>query len=178
MMTTNLFVIANVKQLRTGGSFRILLPFFWTSLGVGVLNSAIFNSFHNRVEFVGMLIVISQSLVKSMQNVKFSLLCQNAGAMLNTTSQLLTVGRTGPKAVGSEYGPDPDMWKCTFALPYIYFTPKGSHSLPFLQKCRFLNCTVWISVPVVPWWTTKLSVRTKKKNCHVLLNCGTPHLPI
>ena len=51
MMTTNLFVIANVQQLRTGGSFRILLPFFRTSWGVGVLNSAIFNSFHNRVEF-------------------------------------------------------------------------------------------------------------------------------
>ena len=50
MMTTNLFVIANVKQLRTGGSFRILLPFFRTSWGVGVLNSGIFNSFHNRVE--------------------------------------------------------------------------------------------------------------------------------
>jgi len=50
-MTTNLFVIANVKQLRTDGSFRILLPFFQTSWGVGVLNSAIFNSFHNRVEF-------------------------------------------------------------------------------------------------------------------------------
>jgi len=27
MMTTNLFVIANVKQLRTDGSFRILLLF-------------------------------------------------------------------------------------------------------------------------------------------------------
>jgi len=51
MMTTNLFVITNVKQLRTDGSFRILLPFFPTSWGVGVLNSAIFNSFHNRVEF-------------------------------------------------------------------------------------------------------------------------------
>jgi len=51
MMTTNLFVIANVKQLRTDGSFRILLPFFRTSWGVGVLNSANFNSFHNRVEF-------------------------------------------------------------------------------------------------------------------------------
>jgi len=51
MMTTNLFVIANVKQLRTGGSFRILLPFFRTSWCVGVLNSAIFNSFLNRVEF-------------------------------------------------------------------------------------------------------------------------------
>ena len=51
MTTTNLFVIANVKQLRTGGSFRILLPFFRTSWGVGFLNSAIFNSFHNRVEF-------------------------------------------------------------------------------------------------------------------------------
>ena len=51
MMTTNLFVIANVKQLRTGGSFRSLLPFFQTSWGVGFLNSAIFNSFHNRVEF-------------------------------------------------------------------------------------------------------------------------------
>ena len=33
------------------GSFRILPPFFRTSCGVGVLNSAIFNSFHNRVEF-------------------------------------------------------------------------------------------------------------------------------
>ena len=45
MMTTNLFVIDNVKQLRTGGSFRILLPFFRTSWGVGVLNSTILNSF-------------------------------------------------------------------------------------------------------------------------------------
>jgi len=51
MMTTKLFVIANVKQLRTGGSFRILLPFFRTFWGVGVLNSASLNSFHNRVEF-------------------------------------------------------------------------------------------------------------------------------
>ena len=51
MMATNLFVIGNVKQLRTGGSFRILLPFFRTSWGVGVLNSALFNSSHNRVEF-------------------------------------------------------------------------------------------------------------------------------
>jgi len=49
MMTNNLFVIANVKQLRTGGSFRILLPFFRTSWGVGILNSAIFNIFHNRL---------------------------------------------------------------------------------------------------------------------------------
>jgi len=55
-MTTNLFVIANVKQLRTGGSFRILLPFFRTSWGVGVLNSAISNSFHNRVEFCTILV--------------------------------------------------------------------------------------------------------------------------
>ena len=51
MMTTNLFVIANVKQLRTDGSFRILLPFFRISWCAGVLNSAIFNSFQNWVEF-------------------------------------------------------------------------------------------------------------------------------
>ena len=51
MMTTNLFVIGNVKQLRTDCSFRILLSFFRTSWSVGVLNSAIFISFHNRVEF-------------------------------------------------------------------------------------------------------------------------------
>jgi len=51
MMATNLFVIAIVKQLRTGGSFRILLPLFRTSWGVGVLNSAILNIFHSRVEF-------------------------------------------------------------------------------------------------------------------------------
>ena len=48
-MKTNLFVIANVKQLRTDGSFRILLPYFRTSWGVGIINSAIFNSFHNRL---------------------------------------------------------------------------------------------------------------------------------
>ena len=42
MMTTKLFVIVNVKQLRTGGSFRISLPFFRTSWVAGVLNSAIF----------------------------------------------------------------------------------------------------------------------------------------
>ena len=51
MMTTNLFVIANVKQMWTGSSFRILLPFFRTSWGVVILNSAIFNSFHNQVKF-------------------------------------------------------------------------------------------------------------------------------
>ena len=51
MMTTNLFVIVDVKQLRNGGRFRILLPVFQTSWGVGFLNSAIFNSFHNGVEF-------------------------------------------------------------------------------------------------------------------------------
>jgi len=52
MITTNLFVTAYVKQLRTGGSFRILLPFFSEHLGgVGVLNSAIFNRFHIQVEF-------------------------------------------------------------------------------------------------------------------------------
>ena len=50
-MMTNLFAIANVKQFRTGGSFRILLPFYRTSSSVGVLNSAIFNSFHNRFQF-------------------------------------------------------------------------------------------------------------------------------
>jgi len=51
MMITNLFVIANVKQLRTDGSFRIVLPFSRTSWNVGFLNSAILNSFHNRAEF-------------------------------------------------------------------------------------------------------------------------------
>jgi len=50
-MTTSLFVIANVKQLWTDGSFRILLPFFRTFWGFGFLNSAIFNSFHNWIEF-------------------------------------------------------------------------------------------------------------------------------
>jgi len=50
-MSTNLFVIANVKQVQTDSSFRILLPFFRASWCVGILNSAIFNSFHNRVEF-------------------------------------------------------------------------------------------------------------------------------
>jgi len=51
MMTTNLFVIANVKQLRAGGSFRILLPFYRTSWGVGVQNQPIFNIFRNWVDF-------------------------------------------------------------------------------------------------------------------------------
>ena len=50
-MTTNLFVLANVNQLRTDGSFRILPHFFRTYWGVGVLNLAIFNNVHNLVEF-------------------------------------------------------------------------------------------------------------------------------
>jgi len=50
-MTTNLFVIPNVKQLRIDDSFRILLPFFRISWGVGVLNSAMFNRKRNGVEF-------------------------------------------------------------------------------------------------------------------------------
>jgi hypothetical protein len=51
MTTTNLFVIANVKQLRTYVVLEFYCLFFRTSCGVGVLNSAVFNSFHNRVEF-------------------------------------------------------------------------------------------------------------------------------
>ena len=51
-MTTNLFVITNAKQLRIGGSLSILLPFFPEHLWViGFRNSAIFNSFHNQVDF-------------------------------------------------------------------------------------------------------------------------------
>ena len=42
MMKTNLFVIVNVKQLRTGGSFRMSLLFSRTSWGDGIINSAIF----------------------------------------------------------------------------------------------------------------------------------------
>jgi hypothetical protein len=42
MMTTNLFVITNVKQLRTEGVLEFHCLFFRTSWGVGVLNSAIF----------------------------------------------------------------------------------------------------------------------------------------
>ena len=51
MMTTNLFVIANVKQLRIDVVLEFYCLFFRTSCGVGVLNSAIFNIFHNRVDF-------------------------------------------------------------------------------------------------------------------------------
>ena len=51
MITTNLFVIANVKQLRT----QVVLEFYRLfSEYLGVLASYIqqfFNSFHNRVEF-------------------------------------------------------------------------------------------------------------------------------
>ena len=51
MMTTNLFFIANVKQILTQVGLEFYCHFFRRSWCVGVLNSAIFNSFHNRVEF-------------------------------------------------------------------------------------------------------------------------------
>ena len=51
MMTTSFFLIANVKQLRTGVSFRMLLSFFPNILGCWCLKFSNFNSFHNRVEF-------------------------------------------------------------------------------------------------------------------------------
>ena len=50
-MTTNLFAIANVKQLRTKVVLEFYCLFSRTFWCVGFLNSAIFNSFHNRVEF-------------------------------------------------------------------------------------------------------------------------------
>ena len=46
MTTTNLFVIANVKQLRTWVVLEFYCLFSEHLRGVGVLNSAIFNSFH------------------------------------------------------------------------------------------------------------------------------------
>jgi len=39
----------------------MLLLFFRTSWGVGVINSAIFNSFHNRVEFGTILVGLRNS---------------------------------------------------------------------------------------------------------------------
>ena len=51
-MTTNLFAIANVKQMRTYAVLEFYCLFFRTSWCVGVLNSAIFFiGFQNRVEF-------------------------------------------------------------------------------------------------------------------------------
>ena len=68
-MTTNLFATANVKQLRTDDSFRILLPFFRTSWGVGVLNSAIFNNFHNhkchRLTFISTSKIVEKYYLRS-----------------------------------------------------------------------------------------------------------------
>jgi len=61
MMTTNLFVIASVKQLRTDGSLEFYCLFFQTSWGVGVISSAIFNSFHNRVGFCTILVGLRNS---------------------------------------------------------------------------------------------------------------------
>ena len=46
-MTTNLFVIANVKQLRSQVVLEFYCLFFRTAWGVGTINSAIFNSFRN-----------------------------------------------------------------------------------------------------------------------------------
>jgi len=50
-MTTNLFVIANVKNCEPAVVIEFYCLFFRTSCGFGVLKSAIFNSFHNWVEF-------------------------------------------------------------------------------------------------------------------------------
>ena len=50
-MTTNLFVITNANKLQTQVVLEIYCLFFQTSWGFGIITSAIFNSFHNRVEF-------------------------------------------------------------------------------------------------------------------------------
>ena len=93
-MTTNLFVIANVKQLRTGGSFRILLPFFRTSWDVGALNSAIFNSFHNRVEFRTILECLRNFGGGGLENPK-------PPAPLGTQLRLIHGRKTGEQACGN-----------------------------------------------------------------------------
>jgi hypothetical protein len=72
MMTTNLFVIANVKRLRTG-SFRILLYSFRTSWRVGVLNSEIF-------KLIRMLDTGTLNILRSICNLVR--LCQNFGILV------------------------------------------------------------------------------------------------
>ena len=100
MITTNLFVIGNVKKLRTDGSFRILLPFFRTSWGVGVLNSAIFNSFKNRVE--------SGTILEGLRNFgggglktppRYATVLYQGGRTLNTR---LSVPQSRSKCFGDE----------------------------------------------------------------------------
>jgi len=56
MMTTNLFVINNVKQLRTVVVLEFYCLFSEHLWDVGILYSEIFNSFHNRVVFSKILV--------------------------------------------------------------------------------------------------------------------------
>ena len=139
MMTTNLFVIANVKQLRTGGSFRILLSFFRTSWCVGVLNSAIFKfsksgwvwqDFGGPSEFRGVGVepppkpppryaTVQQALlftVSTIANILSVLTAQKSHGMslLRHSSFLEKIQRScySTFCVGGEMGDHLDTWRC------------------------------------------------------------------
>jgi len=86
-MTTNLFVIANVKQSRTGGSFRILLLFFPNILVCWRLNSAIFKSFHNRIDFGTILVALGISGVGGLNPPKIAPTPRYATATVHTENK-------------------------------------------------------------------------------------------
>jgi len=139
-MTTNLSVIANVKQLRTGGGFRILLPFFWTSWGDGVLNSAISNSFHNQVEF--------GTILEGLRNLGgFE---PPLGTLLNTVTGRIQLKRDGtrrrtggevrgklPNGVGNQY-PSHHLWNMVY--------PALLPLLPLMRTPR-LQAVDWTNAP-------------------------------
>ena len=91
--------------------------------------------------------------VKPVQNATFSLLRQTAGALLNTTSQLLTARRAGRSRKLSVQNTDrTGSWRVNvrscFASHFV--TPKASLSLPFLEQCQLPNCAVRICSCCVP----------------------------
>jgi len=106
------------------------------------------NWWNQNVYFVS-LFFNSPSFINSMQNTKFCLLPQIVGTMLNTTSELLMVRHTVLKALKVQNTAQILTVNTLICCGSHFVMPEGSLNFPFLQKCRFINCTVWISVPVV-----------------------------
>jgi hypothetical protein len=123
--------------LQTCGSFRILLPFFRTSWGDGVLNSAIFNIFHNWVEFG----TILEGL-------------QNFGGVLHPPKPL------------PRYATDPQYWKGISSNPYtnltLILTRQELQFYKILSRTAVPNVSENISDIVAAFLTNRRTQNDKK----------------
>ena len=123
--------------------FRILLHFFRTSWGVGVRNSGIFNSFHNRVEF-GTILEGLRNFGRGGSNTP----TPPGTPLLVPRTKMLPILLNG--MVLSQ--------KCTALFFFIYYN--FTHKLRVWKQANITSCSAQQATPII----LRMSLRNEEKH--------------